>query len=186
MPPKSNSKSASTKTKKNKVVAEIVRNAEEEEEAKTTNVKWSKEMVVDLLEMRFVTSGSYGKRFLTARNNIEVGKAWEILAMSFNIANAFMAFGSVTFSRYSCQQHVNSGIENYRQEGRTSIMEYNEDNQPRFLKGIDSYHDLGKSDEVLNSLIMIKECFLINKLKKNFTPENEATVAPLTRQEGIG
>jgi hypothetical protein len=53
-------------------------------------------------------------------------------------------------------------------------MEYNEDSQPRFLKGIDSYHDLGKSDEVLNSLIMIKECFLINKLKKNFTPENEA------------
>jgi hypothetical protein len=89
-----------------------------------------------------------------------------------NIANAFMAFGCVPVN--NDQQHVNSGIENYRQESRTSIMEYNEDNQPRFLKGIDSYHDLGKSDEVLNSLFMIKECFFINKLKKNFTPENEA------------
>jgi hypothetical protein len=35
-------------------------------EAKTTNVQCTKEMVIDLLEMRFFTCESYGKRFQTA------------------------------------------------------------------------------------------------------------------------
>jgi hypothetical protein len=49
-----------------------------------------------------------------------------------------------------------------------------EDEQPSFLKGIDSLHDIGKSDDLLNSLVMIKECFFINKCRNDFIAANRA------------
>jgi hypothetical protein len=49
-----------------------------------------------------------------------------------------------------------------------------EDEQPPFLKGIDSFHDMGKSDDIINSLVLIKECFFINKRRNNFIPATRA------------
>jgi hypothetical protein len=45
---------------------------------------------------------------------------------------------------------------------------------PKYLKGIDSYHDLGKSEDILHSLVQIKECFFMERQKEIFRVHNLA------------
>ena len=55
-----------------------------ETEGKRENIRWSHEMVVTLLELRFDTTQTSAKRFHNARNNVQIAAAWTALAAQFN------------------------------------------------------------------------------------------------------
>jgi hypothetical protein len=120
------------------------------------------------LSQQHQSRGSYSVEYISYDRSLPVKrKVSEIDIQNYvkitkNISKAFTAFTPPPL------------ISEDQDSKRCKKKEDNEEEEPVFLKGIDCFEDMGKAEDILDSLIQIKECFYLIKQRNIFNVHDSA------------